>query len=148
MISGARDVEPARYRLDGVLTEPLQKREGAGLLGPTRGRRCLIETQPSSSVRLPPFTGRYDEVQHFAMTVTYSPFVLSPSTPVILSPSKDDRRSGQACRRYILSLSKGRTWRSWFDKPVPSAAGLRRAQAERLVEALTTSGNVTVIAKW
>ena len=45
-------------------------------------------------------------VQHFAITATYSPFVLSPSTPLILSPSKD----------------------------------------ERLVERLTTSGNVTVIA--
>ncbi len=30
------------------------------------------------------------------MTATYSPFVLSPSTPLILSLSKDERRSGQA----------------------------------------------------
>jgi hypothetical protein len=33
----------------------------------------------------------------------------------------------------------------WFDKPLPSAVGLRRAQAERLAEGLTTSENVTVI---
>ncbi len=67
-------------------------------------------------------------MQRFVIIVTCSPFVLSPSTPLILSLSKDERRSGQACRRYILSLSKGRTRRSWFDE-------------------FTTSGEVTVIAQ-
>ena len=42
---------------------------------------------------------------------------------------------------------EGRTRRSWFDKPVPSAVGLRRAQAERAAEGLTTSGNVAILVK-
>jgi GDP-L-fucose synthase len=38
-------------------------------------------------------------------------------------------------------LVEGRSvWRSWFDRPVPSAVGLRRAQAERAAEGLTTNG--------
>jgi len=56
----------------------------------------------------------------FAITVTYSRFALSPSTPLILSLSKDERRSDRPV--------EGRTPRSWFDK-------------------LTTSRNVTVIMK-
>ncbi len=48
----------------------------------------------------------------------FDSFALSPSTPLVLSLSKHERRSGQACRStsvaqdrpvegYILSLSKG-----------------------------------------
>ena len=51
------------------------------------------------------------------------PLALSPSTPLILSLSKDEPRSGQACRR----ARKSGLWRSWFDRLTTSGmAGIAK----------------------
>jgi hypothetical protein len=44
-------------------------------------------------------------VRQFTITATYFPLILSPSTPLILSLSKDGRRPGQACRRANIGAS-------------------------------------------